>query len=60
MVSPGRRPGLSPALASVSVLQFPLDLSDRGAAAAVRCWIDFKYALALDLADPGFRYKRAE
>jgi hypothetical protein len=41
------RPGLSPAqLATVSVLQFLLNLSDRQAAEAVRCRIDFKYALA--------------
>ena len=45
------RPGISPAqLATVSVLQFLLDLSDRDAAEAVRCRIDFKYALGLDLA----------
>ncbi len=51
------RPGLSPAqLATVSVLQFLLDLSDRGAAEAVRCRIDFKYALSLDLDDPGFHH----
>ncbi|MGW4815986.1 transposase [Kitasatospora cineracea] len=38
------RPGLSPAqLATVSVLQFLLGLSDRDAAEAVRCRIDFKY-----------------
>ena len=44
------RPGISPAqLATVSVLQFLLDLSDRDAAEAVRCRIDFKYALGLDL-----------
>ncbi|GHF41461.1 hypothetical protein GCM10010359_50130 [Streptomyces morookaense] len=37
------RPGLSPAqLATVSVLQFLLNLSDRQAAEAVRCRIDFK------------------
>ena len=49
------RPGISPAqLATVSVLQFLLDLSDRDAAEAVRCRIDFKYALGLDLDDPGF------
>ena len=36
------RPGLSPAqLATVCVLQFLLDLSDRQAAEAVRCRIDF-------------------
>jgi len=51
------RPALSPAqLATVSVLQFLLDLSDRGAAEAVRCRIDFKYALGLDLDDPGFHH----
>ena len=51
------RPGLSPAqLATVSVLQFLLDLSDRSAAEAVRCRIDFKYALGLDPGDPGFHH----
>jgi transposase len=51
------RPGLSPAqLAMVSVLQFLLNLSDRQAAEAVRCRIDFKYALALELDDPGFHH----
>ncbi len=40
------RPGLSPAqLATVCVLQFLLGLSDRQAAEAVRCRIDFKYAM---------------
>ena len=51
------RPGISPAqLATVCVLQFLLDLSDREAAEAVRCRIDFKYALGLDLDDPGFHH----
>ncbi len=51
------RPGLSPAqLATVCVLQFLLNLSDRQAAEAVRCRIDFKYALALELDDPGFHH----
>ncbi|MFE7712295.1 IS1182 family transposase [Streptomyces sp. NPDC057486] len=51
------RPGLSPAqLATVCVLQFLLGLSDRQAAEAVRCRIDFKYAMALDLDDPGFHH----
>ncbi|MEY9872855.1 transposase [Streptacidiphilus sp. MAP12-33] len=51
------RPGLSPAqLATVCVLQFLLDLSDRQAAEAVRCRIDFKYALGLELDDPGFHH----
>jgi transposase len=51
------RPGLSPAqLATVCVLQFLLDLSDRQVAEAVRCRIDFKYALAMELDDPGFHH----
>jgi transposase len=49
------QPGLSPwRLALVSVLQFAEGLSDRQAADAVRSRIDWKYALALDLTDPGF------
>jgi len=48
---------MSPAqLATVSVLQFLLDLSDRQADEAVRCRIDFKYALSLELDDPGFHH----
>lgn len=51
------RPGLSPAqLTTVCVLQFLCNLSDRKAAEAVRCRIDFKYALALELDDPGFHH----
>jgi transposase len=51
------RPGLSPAqLATVCVLQFLLNLSDRQVAEAVRCRIDFKYALAMELDDPGFHH----
>ncbi|WP_369250611.1 transposase [Streptomyces sp. R41] len=51
------RPGLSPAqLATVCVLQFLLGLSDRQAAEAVRCRMDFKYAMALELDDPGFHH----
>ncbi|MER6678849.1 transposase [Streptomyces sp. NPDC000983] len=47
------RPGLSPAqLATVCVLQFLLGLSDRQAAEAVRCRIDFKYAMARHEAPP--------
>jgi transposase len=47
------RPGLSPAqLSTVCVLQFLLGLSDRQAAEAVRCRIDFKYAMAMELNDP--------
>jgi transposase len=51
------RPGLSPAqLAAVCVLQFVLGLSDGQAAEAVRCRIDFKYAMAMELDDPGFHH----
>ncbi|MEU8845246.1 transposase [Streptomyces sp. NPDC048564] len=51
------RPGLSPAqLATVCVLQFLLSLSDRQAAEAVRFRIDFKYAMAVELDDPGFHH----
>ncbi|WP_367141219.1 MULTISPECIES: transposase [Streptomyces] len=47
------RPGLSPAqLATVCVLQFLLGLSGRQAAEAVRCRIDFKYAMAMDWTIP--------
>ncbi|MEV0698227.1 IS1182 family transposase [Saccharopolyspora sp. NPDC050389] len=48
-VSPGR-------LALVSLLQFCEGLSDRQAAHAVRARIDWKYALGLGLADPGFDF----
>src|SRR5512138_1531816 len=41
-------------LALVLVLQFAEGLSDRQAADAVRGRIDWKYALALELTDPGF------
>ncbi|MHB6904578.1 transposase [Streptomyces sp. DB-54] len=51
------RPGPSPAQpATICVLQFLLDLSDRQAVEAVRCRIDFTYALAMDLDDPGFHH----
>ncbi|MFF0401819.1 IS1182 family transposase [Streptomyces sp. NPDC005248] len=51
------RPGLSSAqLATVCVLQFLMGMSDRQAAEAVRCRIDFKYAMALELDDPGFHH----
>jgi transposase len=49
------RPGISPAqLTIVSVLQFAEDLTDRRAAEAVRDRISWKYALGLELDDPGF------
>jgi transposase len=41
-------------LALVTIFQFAEDLSDRQAADAVRGRIDWKYALSLDLTDPGF------
>lgn len=43
-------------LALISVLQFLEDLPDRQAADAVRGRIDWKYALSLDLTDPGFDF----
>ena len=43
-------------LALVSVMQFAEDLSDRQAAEAVKTRIDWKYALGLKLADPGFDF----
>jgi transposase len=49
------RPGLSPAmLALVSMLQYAENLTDRQAALAVRCRIDWKYCLGLELTDAGF------
>src|SRR3954454_24181199 len=49
------QPAASPArLATVSVLQYVEGLSDRQAADAVRGRIDWKYALGLELTDPGF------
>ncbi|MFB8033441.1 IS1182 family transposase [Streptomyces sp. NPDC056004] len=47
--SPGR-------LALVLVLQFVEGLTDRQAAEAVRARVDFKYALGLELGDPGFDF----
>jgi transposase len=51
------QPGLPPwKLALVTVMQFAEDLSDRRAADAVRGRIDWKYALGLELDDPGFDF----
>lgn len=51
------QPALAPwQLALVTVMQFVEDLSDRQAAEAVRARIDWKYALGLELTDPGFDY----
>lgn len=41
-------------LALITVFQFIENLSDRDAAEAVRARLDWKYALALELDDPGF------
>ncbi len=41
-------------LALVTIMQFAEGLSDRQAADAVRARIDCKYALSLELDDPGF------
>jgi transposase len=55
LFSPRGRPAEAPwRLALVSVLQFAEGLPDRKAADAVRGRIDWKYALGLELADPGF------
>lgn len=55
LFSPTGQPAEAPArLALVLILQFVESLSDRQAAEAVRGRIDWKYALALDLTDPGF------
>src|SRR3954470_15674501 len=49
------QPGYTPwRLALVTLLQFREGLRDRQAAEAVRARIDWKYLLALDLADAGF------
>jgi transposase len=51
------RPAEAPwRLALVTALQFAEGLSDRQAAEAVRGRIDWKYALGLELTDPGFHF----
>ncbi len=51
------QPGLAPwRLALVTVFQFLEQLSDRQSADAVRSRIDWKYALGLELTDPGFHF----
>lgn len=51
------RPAIAPwRLALVTVMQFSEGLSDRQAAEAVRARIDWKYALGLELSDPGFDF----
>lgn len=49
------KPAFSPwRLALITIMQFSEDLSDRQTADAVRSRIDWKYALSLELDDPGF------
>ncbi len=51
------QPAFSPwRLALVCVMQFMEELSDRLAADAVRSRIDWKYALGLELTNPGFDF----
>ena len=57
LYTPRGQPTLSPGrLALVSIMQFMEGLTDRQAADAVRARIDWKYALGLELTDPGFDY----
>lgn len=51
------QPALSPSrLMLITIFQFLENLTDRQAADAVRRCIDWKYALALELTDPGFHF----
>jgi transposase len=51
------RPAIAPwRLALVTLMQFSEGLSDRQAAEALRARIDWKYALGLQLTDPGFNF----
>jgi len=51
------QPGLAPGRwALVTILPFLENLSDRQAAEAVRARLDGKYALGLELTDPGFHF----
>ena len=57
LFSPRGQPALSPCrLALVTIMQYAENLTDRQAADAVRGRIDWKYALGLELTDPGFNY----
>ena len=47
-------------LALVCIFQFMEGLTDRQAAEAVQQRIDWKYALALELADPGFDFSSSD
>jgi len=48
------QPMLASRLALVTVFQFMENLTDRQTADAVRSQLDLKYALSLELTDPGF------
>lgn len=51
------RPALPPwRLALITIFQFLESLPDRQAAEAVRARLDWKYALGLELTDPGFDF----
>ena len=51
------RPAYSPwRLALITIFQFLESLPDRQAADAVRARLDWKYALGLELTDPGFDF----
>jgi len=57
LFSPLGQPAVPPwRLVLVSILQFVEGLTDRQAADAVRGRLDWKYALGLELTDPGFHY----
>jgi transposase len=54
---PQGQPALAPwRLALVTIMQFAEGLSDRQTAEAVRIRLDWKYALNLELSDPGFDF----
>jgi transposase len=54
---PQGQPAFTPwRLALVTIMQFAEGLSDRQAAEAVRVRLDWKYALNLELTDPGFDF----
>ncbi len=49
------QPALHPGrLALICVLQYMANLSDRGTVEAIAARIDWKYALGMDLTEPGF------
>ena len=54
--TPGNPLKAPPQLALVTIMQYIENLTDRQAADAVRARVDWKYALGLELTDPGFHY----